>query len=159
MAVGVAFRRRAAGAGVAVVLATVFAFLPLAGNGMAEFARLRSTRPVTEALALRLAPGGLVMHEGSLENSGSLLLQLPVPIAVVDGLQSNLAFGATFPEARDIFWDAPRAREAWAKPGRHFLISVVAPDRSVVRAFPPDRVHLLIDRGGRRLYSNEPDAR
>src|SRR5262249_28307913 len=32
MALGFAFRRRAAGAGVAVVLATVFAFLPLAGN-------------------------------------------------------------------------------------------------------------------------------
>jgi hypothetical protein len=159
MALGFAFRRRAAGAGVAVVLATVFGFLPLVGNGMAEFARLRSARPIAEALAMRLTPGDLVMHEGSLENSGSLLLQLAVPIPVVDGRQSNLAYGATFPEARDVFWDAPRAREAWEKPGRHFLISVVATERSVVRAFPPERVHLLIDRGGRRLYSNEPDAR
>jgi 4-amino-4-deoxy-L-arabinose transferase-like glycosyltransferase len=158
LTLGVAFRRRAAGAGVAVVLATVFAFLPLAGNGMAEFARIRSVRPIAEALAMRLAPGDLVMHEGALENSGSLLLQLPGPVAVVDGLQSNLAYGSTFPEGRDVFWDAPRAREAWAKPGRHFLVSVVAAERSVVRAFPPERVHLLIDRGGRRLYSNEPDA-
>ena len=159
MALGVAFRRRTAGAGVAVVLATVFAFLPLAGNGMAEFAKLRSARPIAEALAMRVTPGDLVMHEGALEHSGSLLLQLAVPIAVVDGLQSNLAFGATFPEAHDVFWDAPRAREAWAKPGRHFLISVVAADRSMVRALSPERVHLLIDRGGRRLFSNEPDAR
>jgi 4-amino-4-deoxy-L-arabinose transferase-like glycosyltransferase len=155
----VAVWRRAAGAGVAIALATVLAFLPLAGNGMAEFARLRSARPIAEALALRVHGGALVMHEGTLENSGSLLLQLRVPIPVVDGLQSNLAYGATFPEARDIFWDGPRAREAWAKPGRHFLISVVAADRSVVRAFPPERVHLLVDRGGRRLYSNQPDAR
>jgi 4-amino-4-deoxy-L-arabinose transferase-like glycosyltransferase len=159
LTLSVAFRRRAAGASVAVVLATVFAFLPLAGNGMAEFARIRSVRPIAEALAMRLAPGDLVMHEGALENSGSLLLQLPGPVAVVDGLQSNLAYGSTFPEGRDVFWDAPRAREAWAKPGRHFLVSVVAAERSVVRAFPPERVHLLIDRGGRRLYSNEPDAR
>jgi 4-amino-4-deoxy-L-arabinose transferase-like glycosyltransferase len=159
MALGVAFRRRMAGAGVAVMLATVFAFLPLAGNGMAEFARLHSARPIAEALALRMAPGDLVMHEGALEHSGSLLLQLPVPIPVVDGVQSNLAYGATFPDARDVFWDASRAREAWATPGRHFLISVVPADRSMVRAFPPERVHLLIDRGGRRLYSNEPDPR
>jgi hypothetical protein len=159
VALAVAFWRRAAGAGVAIALATVLAFLPLAGNGMAEFARIRSARPIAEALAMRVAPGDLVMHEGSLENSGSLLLQLAVPIPVVDGLQSNLAYGATFPEARHIFWDGPRAREAWAKPGRHFLISVVAADRSVVRAFPPERVHLLIERGGRRLYSNRPDAR
>ena len=37
--------------------------------------------------------------------------------------------------------------------------AVVAADRSLVRALPSERVHLLIDRGGRRLYSNEPDAR
>jgi 4-amino-4-deoxy-L-arabinose transferase-like glycosyltransferase len=159
LALGVAFRRRLAGAGVAVVLATVFGFLPLAGNGMAEFARLRSARPIAEALAIRRAPGQLVMHEGALEHSGAVLLQLDLPVVVVDGLQSNLAYGATFPDARDVFWDAPRAREAWARPGRHFLISVVAAERSVVRAFPPERVHLLIDRGGRRLYSNEPDPR
>jgi 4-amino-4-deoxy-L-arabinose transferase-like glycosyltransferase len=159
MALGIAFRRRAAGAGVAVALATVFAFLPSVGNGMAEFARLRSARPIAEALALRLTPGDLVVHEGSLENSGSLLLQLPVPIPVVDGLQSNLAFGSTFPEGREIFWDAARVREAWARPGRHFLISVAAADRSVVRALPAERVHLLFERGGRRLYSNERDAR
>jgi 4-amino-4-deoxy-L-arabinose transferase-like glycosyltransferase len=159
VSLAVAFARRAAGAGAAVTMATVFAFLPLVGNGMVVFAELRSARPLAEALAIRRAPGDLVMHEGSLEHSGSLLLQLEVPIAVVDGLQSNLAFGATFAEARDVFWDAPRAREAWARPGRHFLISVVAAERSVVRAFPPERVHLLLDRGGRRLYSNEPDPR
>jgi 4-amino-4-deoxy-L-arabinose transferase-like glycosyltransferase len=155
----VALWRRAPGAGVAVALATVLGFLPLAANGMTEFARIRSARPIAEALAQRAAPGDLVVHEGSLENSGSLLLQLPVPIPVLDGLQSNLAYGATFPDARDVFWDAPRAREAWAKPGRHFLVSVVAPDRSVVRVLPRDRVHLLVDRGGRRLYSSAPDDR
>ena len=94
---------------------------------------------------------GRIRIRGALENSGSVLLQLRVPIPVIDGLQSNLAYGATFPEARGIFWDAPRAREAWAKPGRHFLISVVAADRSIVRAFAPTSVHLLADRGGRRL--------
>jgi 4-amino-4-deoxy-L-arabinose transferase-like glycosyltransferase len=158
-ALAVAAWRRAPTAGVAVALATVLAFLPLAGNGMAEFARVRSARPIAEALAMRLSPGDLVMHEGALENSGSVLLGLPVPISVVDGLQSNLAYGATFPDARDVFLDGPRARQAWATPGRHFLISVVAADRSVVRALPPEQVHLLAERGGRRLYSNLADSR
>jgi hypothetical protein len=159
VALVIATWRRAVTAGGAVALATVLAFLPLAGNGMTEFARIRSTRPLADALAARVRPGDLVMHEGSLEPSGSLLLRLPVPVAVVDGLQSTLAYGATFPDARDIFWDAPHAREAWATPGRHYLISVVAADRSVVRAFPPGQTHLLVDRGGRRLYSNQADPR
>jgi len=151
--------RRAATVGIAVALATVLGFLPIAGNGAAEFGRIRSARPIAEALVARVTPGDLVMHEGALENSGSVLLRLAVPIHVVDGLQSNLAYGATFAEAGDVFWDALRARQAWAKPGRHFLISIVSPERSVVRAFPPDRVHLLVDRGGRRLYSSQPDPR
>jgi 4-amino-4-deoxy-L-arabinose transferase-like glycosyltransferase len=159
VALAIAVWRRAAAVGIAIALATVLAFLPIAGNGAAEFARIRSARPIAEGLAARLTPGDLVMHEGSLENSGSVLLRLAVPIHVVDGLQSNLAYGATFAEARDVFWDAPRARQAWAKPGRHFLISVVSPERSIVRAFPPERVHLLVDRGGRRLYSSQPDPR
>lgn len=158
-ALAVAIRRRATTAGVAVALATVLAFLPLAGNGLAELARTRSAHPIAEALSARATRWDLVMHEGALEHSGSLLLRLARPIPIVDGLQSNLAYGASFPEAREIFWDAPRTREAWARPGRHFLISIVAADRSVVRAFPPERVHLLVDRGGRRLYSNEPDRR
>jgi hypothetical protein len=159
VALAVATWRRAPTAGITVALATVLAFLPIAGNGAAEFARIRSARPIVDGLVARMSPGDLVMHEGALENSGSVLLHLPVPIHVVDGLQSNLAYGATFPEARDVFWDAPRAAQAWSGPGRHFLISVVAPERSVVRSLPPERVHLLIDRGGRRLYSSRPDPR
>lgn len=158
-ALAVAVWRRAPTAGITIALATVLAFLPIAGNGAAEFGRIRSARPIVDGLVSRLSPGDLVMHEGALENSGSVLLHLAVPIRVVDGLPSNLAYGATVREARDVFWDAPRAGQAWARPGRHFLISVVAPERSVVRAFPAERVHLLVDRGGRRLYSSQPDPR
>ena len=130
------------------------AFLPAAGDGVAVFARTRSTRAVTEALVLRLQPGDQVMHEGPLENSGSVLLAIDRPVTVVNGLQSNLAFGATFPEARDRFWDGARLVQEWPKPGRRFLVSGLAPNRSVVRMLPPGTVHLLTHGGGRWLYGN-----
>ena len=41
-------------------------------------------------------PVDLVVHEGAIENSGSMLLVLPGPVRVVDGLVSNLGFGSTF---------------------------------------------------------------
>jgi 4-amino-4-deoxy-L-arabinose transferase-like glycosyltransferase len=152
MAVAVA--RRAAGLGAAVAFGAVIAFLPLAGEGMAEFARIRSAQPIAEALVKRLGPADLVIHEGTLENSGSVLLALDRPVRVVDGLQSNLAFGATFPEARGVFWDTARLQAAWQEPGRRFLISVVGRRHSVVHALPPGSVHLIAEAGGRRLYSN-----
>jgi 4-amino-4-deoxy-L-arabinose transferase-like glycosyltransferase len=148
-----AWRRRPA-LGVWVVVATTLAFLPAAGDGMTLFARTRSARVVTEALVLRLQPDDQVVHEGPLENSGSLLLAVNRPITVVNGLQSNLAFGSTFAEARDLFWDGTRLAQEWSKPGRRFLVTGIAPERSVVRTLPPGSTHLVVHGGGRWLYAN-----
>jgi 4-amino-4-deoxy-L-arabinose transferase-like glycosyltransferase len=145
-------RRPALGAWAAVAVA--LAFLPAAGDGMALFARSRSARTVTEALVLRLQPGDQIVHEGPLENSGSVLLAIDRPVTVVNGLQSNLAFGATFPEARDRFWDGARLAQEWPRPGRRFLLTGVRPDRSVVRTLPAGSVRLVAEGGGRWLYAN-----
>ncbi len=143
-------RRPALGAWAA--MAVTLAFLPIAGDGMAVFARSRSTQTVTEALVLALQPGDQVVHEGPLEKSGSVLLALDRPVTIVNGLQSNLAFGATFPEARDRFWDGARLAQEWPKPGRRFLVTGVRPERSVVRTLAPGSVRLLAQGGGRWLY-------
>jgi 4-amino-4-deoxy-L-arabinose transferase-like glycosyltransferase len=156
-ALAVAAWRRAVAMGVGVVLAVTIAFLPaVAADGMARFARSRSIRPVTAALVQRLKPGDLVVHEGTIAASASMLLVVPRPVHVVNGLYSNLARGAPL-DARDVFWDSPRFEQAWARPGRHFLISAVDPARSVVRALPPSGVYLIAEAGGRRLYSNLGD--
>jgi hypothetical protein len=112
---------------------------------------------VTDALARRATADDVVAHEGPLENTGSLLLRVRGPIRVVDGLQSNLAFGATFPDTRELFWDPPRLQAAWAGARRVFLVSGVDPGRSVVRGLPPGRLHVIARGGGRWLYSNVAD--
>jgi hypothetical protein len=157
LVLGLAIHRRSAELGVTVVLAAMLAFLPAAGKGMAEFARTRSAEPIGVVLARRAQPGDLIVHEGALEHSASLLLVLRQPVHVVNGRMSNLAFGATFPDARGIFWEAGRVRESWKEPGRRFLISVVAADKSLVRSLPSDQVHLLAEAAGHRLYSNRRD--
>ena len=158
VAMAVAVWRHAAALGVGIALATTIAFLPaVASEGMAQFGRARAITPIADALARRLAPDDVVAHEGPIENGAALLLRVPRPVRIVNGLQSNLAFGATFPDARGTFWDSPRLEAAWAGPQRVFLVSGVGPARSVVRALPAGRVHLLAQGGGRRLYSNLAD--
>jgi hypothetical protein len=151
-----AWQRRPAFA-VGAALAATLAFLPLAGDGMAQFAQSRSTRPIAEALVIRLRPTDDVIHEGPLENSGSVLLFIDRPVRIVNGMRSNLAFGATFPEARDRFWNGARLQEEWTKPGRRFLISGIDPEHSVVRTLPPASVHAIAHAGGRWLYANVGD--
>jgi hypothetical protein len=139
-------------------LAATLAFLPLAGDGMAHFAQSRSTRPIAEALVIRLKPTDEVIHEGPLENSASILLFIDQHVRIVNGARSNLAFGATFPEARDRFWDGARLQEEWTKPGRRrFLITAVDPGRSVVHLLPPASVHTIAHANGRWLYANVGD--
>jgi 4-amino-4-deoxy-L-arabinose transferase-like glycosyltransferase len=155
VAMAVAAWRQWPAAGVGVALAAMIAFLPTAGEGMAQFARGRAVRPIAEALVRRLGATDWIVHEGPLENSGALLLAVNRPVQVVEGLQSNLAFGATFPEARGMFWSPARLRETWAGPRRCFIVSTVDPARSVVSTLRP--LHLLARANGRWLYSNHPD--
>ncbi len=158
LAMAAAAWRRSAELGLTVAVAAMLAFLPAAGRGMAEFARGRSAAPIAAALAARVRPGDLVVHEGALENSASVLLGLRQPVHIVDGRLSNIGFGSTFADSRVLFWDAARVREAWAEPGRRFLVSIRPPETSVVRSLPPDSVHLIAVGGGRRLYSNLGDG-
>jgi len=147
--------RRLPAAGLGVALAAMIAFLPMAAEGMALFARTRSARPLVAEPTRRLQPADVVIHEGPLEETGSLLLAVHRGVHIVEGLRSNLAFGATFPEAREVFWSQTRLREAWATPQRCFLLSTVAPAASVARTLQP--VHLLAEGGGRWLYSNRAE--
>ncbi|MBI2526982.1 MAG: glycosyltransferase family 39 protein [Candidatus Rokubacteria bacterium] len=151
---GLALRRPMVGLG--ALLAAMIAFLPVTVEGFALFARSRSVRIMTEAIALRAGPSDVLAHEGALENSASWLLALGRPVKIVNGLQSTLAFGATFPEAWELFWDASRLAQAWRGGQRVFLLSAVSPERSAVRELPPAEVHRLVEAGGRWLYSNRP---
>ncbi|MBI3625301.1 MAG: hypothetical protein HY215_04020 [Candidatus Rokubacteria bacterium] len=111
---------------------------------------------MAELLRAQARPQDLILHEGPLENSGGLVLYLGRSVKVVDGRQSSLAFGATFPEGRDVFWDRADLRARWGGRERLFLLSGVKPERSVVRGLDPKSVHLLLKSGGRWLYSNRP---
>ncbi|HEU5191456.1 MAG TPA: hypothetical protein VFX14_17355 [Methylomirabilota bacterium] len=142
--------------GLGALLAAMLAFLPISAEGFALFAHSRSVRVVAQEVALRAGPSDVLVHEGPLENSGAWLMELDRPVKVVDGFVSNLAFGATFPEARDTFWSAARLEPAWKGQQRVFLMTGKRADASVVRQLPSGSVHLLREGGGRWLYSNRP---
>ncbi len=156
LALAAAAWRRLPLLGVGALLAGMIAFLPVSVEGLTLFAKSRSARVMTDAILLRAGPADVLAHEGALENSASALLRLDRRVQIVNGLQSNLAFGATFPEARGTFWDGAALARAWQGDRRVLLLSSSAPAKSVVRQLPPDRVYLLVEGGGRRLYSNRP---
>jgi len=75
----------------------------------------------------------------------------------VDGRRSTLAFGATFPDARGVFWTAEDLRAAWSGPRRCLLVTSGSAGRGALAGVSREGVHLLATGGGRALYSNRPD--
>lgn len=141
-------------AGLASLMLVVVAFLPVTSKGMTLLAEARSPRPIIEFLTRTVESGDIVVHEGAMENTGSVVFALGQQVKILNGLHSNLAFGATFPEGRDAVWNVEQFQREWAGPRRVFLISVEAPAGSVVSGLPGEQVRLLLEAGGRRLYSN-----
>jgi 4-amino-4-deoxy-L-arabinose transferase-like glycosyltransferase len=154
--VALAAWRRHVMIGVGAMLAGMMAFLPVSGQGLTMFAHSRSTAAMAGMAAARARPGDVLAHEGPIEDSASWLVHFEAPVIIVDGRLSSLAFGSTLASSRDLVWGREDLAEAWRGDRRVFLLSVVRAKRSVVNDLPPVPVYLLLDAGGRRLYSNRP---
>jgi hypothetical protein len=141
--------------GLFVTIGAMAAILPAAGIGLALTSAHRTVRGMASEVRQRVRAGDRLLHEGPIENSGALEFYSGVRPIVVEGERSVLGFGATFPDARGLFWDATRLRREWTGNGRLYLLTTHAPERSLVATLPPGRVRLVTETGGRRLYVNE----
>ncbi len=140
-----------------VALATMLLVLPSAARALDLVATHRAVRGIGRVIARDAGADDIVAHEGPIENSGALEWYSGRRPVIVDGRRSVLAFGAQRPESRDRFWDRTRLRRAWGGERRVWLVSVRAPERSVVRDLPGAR--LVATAGARRLYVSEPAGR
>jgi hypothetical protein len=156
LGLALAIRKKLPRAGLIILFATMFGFLPIASEGVVLLASQRSVKPLLAEITRRSRADELIIHEGALENSGSLILYSGKHVKIMDGRESTLAFGATFPEARSIFWNLSKFKAHWSDAPRLFLVTLEPPDRSVIKHLPSERVHLLASSGGRWLYSNQP---
>jgi hypothetical protein len=148
--------RGARRAGLFIAIGAMIAILPAVATGHAMTSAHRAVRDMALTIKQRVGPGDRLLHEGPIENSGALEFYSGVRPIIVEGTRSVLGFGATFPDARESFWDAARLAREWTGPGRLFLVTTHAQDSSLVAALPADRVRLLAEMHGRRLYVNQP---
>ena len=136
-----------------IVTATMIASLPSVAVGLGLVASHRAVRDLARSVARLAGPEDIVAHEGPIENSGALEWYAGRRPVIIDGRRSVLGFGSERPEARDLFWDTTRLRDAWATGRRVWVVSVRSPARSVVADLPGAR--LLGVSGGRSLWVNE----
>jgi hypothetical protein len=139
-------------AAAAVVVLTMLPLMPGVALGIDRVATHRAVRDLAVEVARRSAPADLVAHEGPLENSGAFEWYSGRRPVLVGARRSVLGFGATRPEARDVFWDEERLRQAWQSERRVWLVTTRPPEDSIVAKWPAST--LVVVGAGRALYVN-----
>jgi 4-amino-4-deoxy-L-arabinose transferase-like glycosyltransferase len=140
----------------AVIMGGMLTLMPLVEAGRDLVASRRAVAAMAREIGREMGPDDVLVHEGPIENSGALEFYSGRRPALLDGRQSVLGFGATFPEASGMFWNAERFRRAWLLGERRLLLVTPRPPaRSVVASLPAERVRMLFHDNGRWLYDNE----
>ena len=145
--------------GLVVVAAGMLILMPSVERGRSLVASRRAVAGMAAEINREMRAGDVLVHEGPIENSGSLEFYSGQRPALLDGHRSVLGIGATFPEAKGTFWDTARFRREWLSGERRlFLVTPRSPATSVVASLPAGSVRLLLRDNGRWLYVNRPAA-
>ena len=113
-----------------------------------------SAKPIALALNTLARPEEAIIHEGSLEYSGSLPFYTGRQISVLNGKRGDLDFGSRYPEAQGAFLDDMDFARRWQNEERVFFVTrLQEPDNAPIR-LALKNTFLLGRYGSRLLYSN-----
>ena len=150
--------RRSARVGAWVVATVMLLLVPVVAIGLAVTSSARAVTVMAAEIRARLGPGDLLVLEGPIENAGAVEFYSGHRPVLLDAARSVLGIGATFADAAETFWSAPRFAEAWASARPPYLLTTREPRQSIVASLPPRSVRLLFAHNGRWLYGRVPAA-
>ena len=150
--------RRSARVGAWVVATVMLLLVPVVAIGLAVTSSARAVTVMAAEIRARLGPGDLLVLEGPIENAGAVEFYSGHRPVLLDAARSVLGIGATFADAAETFWSAPRFAEAWASARPPYLLTTREPGQSIVASLPPRSVRLLFAHNGRWLYGRAPVA-
>jgi 4-amino-4-deoxy-L-arabinose transferase-like glycosyltransferase len=148
--------RRSARAGAWTVAAAMLLLTPVVAMGLTVTSSARAVTVMAAEIRARLAPDDVLVLEGPIENAGAVEFYSGRRPALLDASRSVLGIGATFADAADTFWSAPRFAEAWASSRPPYLLTTREPGWGIVASLPPASARLLFAHNGRWLYGRAP---
>ena len=148
--------RRSVRLGAGAVAATMLLLVPVVAVGLALTSSARAVTVMAAEIRARLGPGDLLVLEGPIENAGAVEFYSGYRPVLLDAARSVLGIGATFTDAAETFWSAPRFAEAWASARPPYLLTTREPAQSIVASLPPRSARLLLAHNGRWLYGRAP---
>lgn len=113
-----------------------------------------SAKAVAVALRARAQAGEAIIHEGSLEYSGSIPFYTGRQIYVLNGRRGDLDFGSRYPEGQGLFLGDGDLAHLWKGDRRVFLVTRLREGENALKRLSLKNVFLLGRYGSRSLYSN-----
>ena len=113
-----------------------------------------SAKPVALALKARTQQGDLIVHEGSLEYSGSLPFYTGRQVHILNGQRGDLDFGSRYPEGQGLFLDDAEFTRLWEGGKRVFLVTREVGREGALWKLSRQPLYFLGRYGSRSLYSN-----
>lgn len=113
-----------------------------------------SAKPVALVLNTLAQPEEAIIHEGSLEYSGSLPFYTGRQIYVLNGKRGDLDFGSGYPEGQGVFLDDGEFARRWQNEKRVFLVTRLQEPENAPKRLALKDAFLLGRYGSRLLYSN-----
>jgi hypothetical protein len=114
-----------------------------------------SAKAVAVALSGSAHTGEPIVHQGSLEYSGSLPFYTGRQIHVLNGRRGDLEFGSRYPEGQSIFLDDGALARMWRGSQRVYLVTRDSVQENALAGLSGQTVFHLGRYGSRELYSNK----
>jgi hypothetical protein len=137
-------------------LGCAMAVLLIAANiAYVRFEPYLSSKRLADVIARQAGPEDKIAIYGDQSNGSSLLVYLKRPIFLVNGGNTSMWFGSTFPDAPKLFWKDADLLRAWQAPTRIFLF-VPSFERAQVETLLQSPRYVIAESSGKTIYSNRP---
>ena len=119
------------------------------------FSPIISSKDLAMAIRAQYQPGDQVVATGLYENASTLNFYGGFPLRSLHTPGGNMWYGAQFPDAPRVWETQASFVEMWNGPGRVFLWT----DQEDPAALHGLKRYVIATRGGKTIYSNQPNTR
>jgi hypothetical protein len=141
----------------AIVLAVGMAVFVFAANlAFRVFEPHMSSRPLAKAMLTHLKPEDRLAIYGEFDPESSVSFYTHRKAWIVNGRYNNLELGSHYPDAPQIFLTDADFPAFWRSPQRTFLVVPAEKREEAAQRLPRDSTWLLMEKGGKAVYVNQP---
>jgi hypothetical protein len=129
-------------------------FFQAAQQALVIFDPYLSSRPLAEAILHE--PDGKLIIDRFYYTYSSVAFYTDRPLLMLNGNVLNLSYGASAPDAPNVFIDDAQLKELWAKPDRYYLVSSHTQLSRLENALGRQNLNVVAFSGGKYVFTNLP---